>query len=162
MESLHGVLAWFSSQPVACRWVTYPHLPPSHAPLLPSQPSGLKLRINIADTVVIRDGKLVAWFYTSRDGVVTRAPTHEVGPQAVFRKLVGRVASTSDNPNGYVAIAHYNNGVSRLLKEGELMELVRCCCMPHGEPYRTSILTHATACTLPPSPHAPQTLTRNV
>lgn len=86
---------------------------------------------------MVTDGRLVAWFYTNRDGVVCRAPTHEVGAQGLYHKLAGAqgMRPGANNPNGYCAVAHFKNGVSRLLKADQLEELVgtyvvACCiCM---------------------------------
>ena len=91
----------------------------------PSQASGLKLRINVIDTVILQSGRIGAWFYTSRDGVVCRASPHECSPQAVFQKLVGMInVDESRNPYGYVALVHYDTGISRPIKQHELQDIV--------------------------------------
>lgn len=96
------------------------------------QASGLKLRVNIAETALVRDGRILGWFFTSRDGVVVRASNHEISPQALYQKLTGSQGSTSAsmNPFNYVALAHYESGVSRPLKQAELQQLVRAAPWP--------------------------------
>lgn len=91
------------------------------------QASGLKLRVNIAETALIRDGRILGWFFTSRDGVVVRASNHEISPQALYQKLTGGMGSVSTtmNPFNYVALAHFESGVARPLKHTELQQLVR-------------------------------------
>lgn len=91
------------------------------------QASGLKLRVNIAETALVRDGRILGWFFTSRDGVVVRASNYEISPQALYQKLTGSQGSTSAsmNPFNYVALAHYESGVSRPIKQAELQQLVR-------------------------------------
>ncbi len=88
------------------------------------QASGLKLRINVVDTVIIQSGRIGAWFYTSRDGVVCRAGAHELVGQAVFQKLAGMAHMDARNPYGYIGLAHYDGGISRPLKLQELRMLV--------------------------------------
>lgn len=85
------------------------------------QASGLKLRLNIADTIVLEGSSIVALFYTSLSGVVTRAQSHELGGASLHRRLT----QSSPNPDDYAAIAHHTSGVSRLLKPLELEEVVR-------------------------------------
>ena len=54
-----------------------------------------------------------------------RASSAEISPQALFQKLVhGQSVPASAWP-GYVALAHYDSGVSRPLKQQELQQLVR-------------------------------------
>ncbi len=69
---------------------------------------------------------MLGWFYTNKDGVVCRCALHEISPSTLFQKLVG--SATLDeayNPNGYVALSHFESGVSRPLKQAELQHLVR-------------------------------------
>jgi len=89
------------------------------------QASGLKLRINAVDTIILKSGRIAAWFYTSRDGSVCRALPHECNPQTVYQKLVGCAhVDESHNPYGYLALVHYEDGISRPVKQHELQEIV--------------------------------------
>ncbi|KAG1653707.1 hypothetical protein FOA52_007935 [Chlamydomonas sp. UWO 241] len=83
--------------------------------------SGLKLRLNIADTIVLEGSSIVALFYTSLSGVVTRAQAHELGGAQLHRRLT----QSHPNPDDYAAIAHHTSGVSRLLKPHELEEVLQ-------------------------------------
>ncbi|GAX74082.1 hypothetical protein CEUSTIGMA_g1532.t1 [Chlamydomonas eustigma] len=99
--------------------------------------SGLKLRINLLDTILIHDGRIFGWFYTSRDGVVVRASNHEISSQAVFHKLAGMQSANLDrNPFNYVALAHYDSGISRPLKQNELHQMLQGLCGPLDMPYQ--------------------------
>ena len=90
-----------------------------------AQAAGLKLRINVVDTVIFREGRIAAWFYTSRDGAVCRASPHECSPSAFYQKLVGMaMVDENRNPYGYVGLAHYDSGVSRPVKQHELQQIV--------------------------------------
>mmetsp|Transcript_10945 Transcript_10945/g.23598 ORF Transcript_10945/g.23598 Transcript_10945/m.23598 type:complete len:769 (-) Transcript_10945:646-2952(-) len=99
--------------------------------------SGLKLRLNIPDTAILRDGRIVGWFYTSKEGIVSRASNHEISPQALYQKLTG--AQTKDpasNPFGYVAIGHYESGISRPLKQQELQQVLSQAASPYESAFQ--------------------------
>ena len=90
------------------------------------QSSGLKLRLSIPDTAIFKDGRLAAWFYTSRDGVVCRMSAHELSGPGLYQKLIGSQNFVpKKNPFGYVALAHYKTGVSRPMRKPELQAVVR-------------------------------------
>lgn len=57
--------------PTSCSW---------HA-----QASGFRLRLDIADTLLIRGGRLAAWYFTARDGTVARASEPEITEQAILQ-----------------------------------------------------------------------------
>lgn len=89
------------------------------------QAAGLKLRTNIPDTAIVKDGRIVGWYYTNKEGVVSRCSLHEIGSQALYQKLtLQQTLDPVSNPYGYVAIAHYESGVSRPLKQAELQHVV--------------------------------------
>ena len=89
------------------------------------QASGLKLRLNMLDTVLLRDGRVTGHYYTNKDGVVCKFSAHEVTKSSVYQRLASQQnMDPGANPFGYIALAHFPSGVSRLLKRPELQELV--------------------------------------
>jgi hypothetical protein len=57
---------------------------------------------------------------------VCRSSLHEISPMALFTKLAGQQTSDSvTNPMSYVALCHYESGISRPVKQHELQFLVR-------------------------------------
>ena len=94
------------------------------------QNKGLKLRISIPDTFIIRNGSLSAWFQTCDDGYVVRLSPGKLTPENVYKAIVRKeVIDQNINPHRYVAIAHFARHASRLLRKEELDVLVR---MPDG------------------------------
>lgn len=94
--------------------------------LLCPQASGLKLRLSMLDTILLRDGRVIGHYYTNKDGVVCKFSPHEVTRASVYQRLAAQhTIEPAQNPFGYVALAHFPSGVSRLLKRPELQELVR-------------------------------------
>lgn len=68
---------------------------------------------------------MVGWFYTNRDGVICRCALHEISPATIFQKLVGSATLDEEfNPYAYVALCHFESGISRPLKQQELQHLV--------------------------------------
>jgi len=109
--------------------------------------SGLKLRLNMPDTAIIKEGKLQGWWYTNSEGVVTRASLHEVSPQSLFQKLIGQqTADPAINPFQYVALAHYDSGVSRPLKQHELQHLLGQVSGPFEPPRPVDAVTEVPFC----------------
>jgi hypothetical protein len=86
-------------------------------------------------------------FYTNRDGVVSRYANHEITRQTIYQRLAAQHnLDSSSNPFGYIAIAHYASGVSRLLKRPELQEVVRFSGLAHAHaPLRDAALRHASS-----------------
>eukprot|EP00193_Tetraselmis_chui_P001148 CAMPEP_0177751820 /NCGR_PEP_ID=MMETSP0491_2-20121128/587_1 /TAXON_ID=63592 /ORGANISM="Tetraselmis chuii, Strain PLY429" /LENGTH=705 /DNA_ID=CAMNT_0019266977 /DNA_START=104 /DNA_END=2221 /DNA_ORIENTATION=+ len=82
---------------------------------------GLKLRITIPDTFIIRNGQLTAWFQTSDEGYVHRLSPQKLTPENVFKTLLRKEMSDPNlNPHRFVAIAHFSRHASRLLRREEL------------------------------------------
>ncbi len=68
---------------------------------------------------------MIGWFYTNRDGVVSRCGLHEISPKQLFQKLVGSATiNPHTNPHSYVALCHFESGVSRPVNQIELQHLV--------------------------------------
>ena len=89
------------------------------------QNKGLKLRISIPDTFIIRNGSLSAWFQTCDDGYVVRLSPGKLTPENVYKAIVRKeVIDQKINPHRYVAIAHFARHASRLLRKEELDVLV--------------------------------------
>ena len=89
------------------------------------QVSGLKLRVNIPDTAIIKEGRIIGWYYTNKEGICCRSALHEISSQALFQKLTGQQNKDPQlNPFGYVALAHFESGVSRMVKQHELQDIV--------------------------------------
>lgn len=81
--------------------------------------------VNLVDTVLIEDGSLVAWFYTTKDGVVAKASPHELNCSTLLLKLLTiQTGPTRLNPHGYVAMARYESGIVRPMKSNELESLL--------------------------------------
>ncbi|KAG2496058.1 hypothetical protein HYH03_005977 [Edaphochlamys debaryana] len=94
--------------------------------------AGLKLRMALVDTVLIKSGRVIGHFYTSRDGYVCRYSAHEITRNGVYARLAQlHNLDAQQNPFGYIAVAHYATGISRLLKRPELQELMTCICGPY-------------------------------
>ncbi|GFR44536.1 hypothetical protein Agub_g5806 [Astrephomene gubernaculifera] len=94
--------------------------------------AGLKLRMQMVDTVLIKTGRVLGHFYTSKDGYICRFSAHEITRQAVYQRLASLHSLDPQlNPFGYIAVAHYGTGVSRLLKRAELQELMATICGPY-------------------------------
>lgn len=77
------------------------------------------------DTILLRDGRVLGHYYTSKDGVVCKLAAHEVTRASVYQRLAAQHTMEQTNPFGYIALAHFPSGISRLLKRPELQELVR-------------------------------------
>ncbi|EFJ46281.1 hypothetical protein VOLCADRAFT_118141 [Volvox carteri f. nagariensis] len=86
----------------------------------------------MVDTVLIKSGRVLGHFYTSKDGYICRFSAHEVTRQAIYQRLASlHCLDPQLNPFGYIAVAHYATGVSRLLKRAELQELATTICGPY-------------------------------
>ncbi len=54
-----------------------------------------------------------------------KAGPQELTPQTVFQRFIGtHTADVKRNPFNYVALAHFDSGVSRPMKQGELQQIV--------------------------------------
>ncbi|GLC38864.1 hypothetical protein PLESTM_000788200 [Pleodorina starrii] len=94
--------------------------------------AGLKLRMFMVDTVLIKSGRVLGHFYTSKDGYICRFSAHEITRQSIYQRLASlHCLDPQLNPFGYIAVAHYATGVSRLLKRAELQELMTTVCGPY-------------------------------
>lgn len=92
------------------------------------QNAGLKLRLPILDTVLFKSGRAIGHFYSNKDGVVCKHMLHDITRQTVYQRIAARhVLDPRSNAFGYIAVAHYGSGVSRLLKRPEFQELVGHC-----------------------------------
>lgn len=79
----------------------------------------------MVDTVLMKSGRVLGHYYTNRDGCVSRFSAHEITRQAIYQRFATlHVLDPHINPFGYIAVAHYSTGVSRLLKRPELQDLV--------------------------------------
>lgn len=57
----------------------HPHCPrPNPGVCLNLQSAGLKLRMQLVDTVLFKSGRALGHFYTNRDGAVCRFSAHEI------------------------------------------------------------------------------------
>ncbi|GLI71494.1 hypothetical protein VaNZ11_016709 [Volvox africanus] len=94
--------------------------------------AGLKLRMFMVDTVLIKSGRVLGHFYTSKDGYICRFSAHEITRQAIYQRLASlHCLDPQLNPFGYIGVAHYATGVSRLLKRAELQDLMTTICGPY-------------------------------
>ncbi|KAG2430866.1 hypothetical protein HXX76_009840 [Chlamydomonas incerta] len=99
--------------------------------------AGLKLRMQMVDTVLFKSGRALGHFWTNRDGAVCRFSAHEITRSSIYQRLASlHNLDPALNPYGYIAVAHYSTGVSRLLKRAELQELMSVLSGPYefGEP----------------------------
>lgn len=87
---------------------------------------GHKLRLKIPDTAVISGGVLQAWLQTnSKTGAIQSTPRCQLSCAALSAKLKGQHAAyDSDNPDGWVAVTHWSNGLSWLVDAAGLEQLV--------------------------------------
>ncbi|KAG2445056.1 hypothetical protein HYH02_008924 [Chlamydomonas schloesseri] len=94
--------------------------------------AGLKLRMQLVDTVLFKSGRALGHFYTNRDGAVCRFSAHEITRSSIYQRLASlHNLDPALNPYGYIAVAHYTTGVSRLLKRAELQELMSVLSGPY-------------------------------
>ncbi|KXZ46150.1 hypothetical protein GPECTOR_46g219 [Gonium pectorale] len=94
--------------------------------------SGLKLRLPMVDTVLVKGGRVLGHFYTSKEGYICRFSAHEITARGVYQRLAALHSLDPQlNPFGYMAIAHYTTGISRLLKRSELQELMTTVSGPY-------------------------------
>lgn len=103
--------------------------------LMLQQQTGHKLRVQIADTAIISaGGVLQAWLHTNtKAGVVLSVPRCQLSTAALLQKLKGQHAPyEAANPDGWVAVAHFSNGLSWLVDAAGLEQLV-------GSPRSTAV-----------------------
>ncbi|PNW83379.1 hypothetical protein CHLRE_05g245701v5 [Chlamydomonas reinhardtii] len=94
--------------------------------------AGLKLRMQLVDTVLFKSGRALGHFYTNRDGAVCRFSAHEITRSSIYQRLASlHNLDPSLNPYGYIAVAHYSTGVSRLLKRAELQAVMSVLSGPY-------------------------------
>ncbi|KDD73178.1 hypothetical protein H632_c2455p0, partial [Helicosporidium sp. ATCC 50920] len=92
---------------------------------------GIKLRLSIPDTIPLRLGKPVAWYYTDKDGCVQRQPPSRLTLEEVARHLC-RCSPDFDSP--YAAVARWSDGLPKLLTRPALLSLVRRLDASGGSP----------------------------
>jgi hypothetical protein len=90
------------------------------------QQTGHKLRVFVPDTAVISGGVLKAWLYSSsKTGVLQSVPRCQHSIAALLQKLKApHLAYDSANPDGWVAVAHFSDGLSWLVDAAGLEQLV--------------------------------------
>lgn len=90
------------------------------------QQTGHKLRVAIPDTAVFSGGVLRAWLCTnSKTGVLQSVPRCQHSIASLQDKLKApHVAYEAANPDGWVAVAHFSDGLSWLVDAAGLDELV--------------------------------------
>jgi hypothetical protein len=95
--------------------------------------------MSIPDTAVISGGVLKAWLYSSsKSGVLQSVPRCQHSIAALLQKLKApHLAYDAANPDGWVAVAHFSDGLSWLVDAAGLEQLVSdsigyCC--SHAKP----------------------------
>lgn len=90
------------------------------------QQTGHKLRLSIPETAVIRDGVLTIWLRTnSKTGVLQSVPRCQHSLTALLQSLKSQhVPYDPANPDGWVAVAHFSEGLSWLVDAAGLEQLV--------------------------------------
>lgn len=80
----------------------------------------------IPDTAVISGGVLKAWLYSnSKTGVLQSVPRCQHSIAALLQKLKApHLAFDAANPDGWVAVAHFSDGLSWLVDAPGLEQLV--------------------------------------
>lgn len=80
----------------------------------------------VADTAIIAGGLLKAWLRTnSKTGAVQAVPASQLSTAALLQVLTGQHAAyEADNPEGWVAVAHFTNGLCWCVNRTELEQLV--------------------------------------
>jgi len=91
------------------------------------QQNGHKLRLQIPDTAIVSAGVLQAWLHTnSRTGAMQCVPRCQLSVAALLQKLKGQQSPyNAENPDGWVAVAHFSDGLSWLVDAAGLEQLVR-------------------------------------
>eukprot|EP00798_Chlamydomonas_sp_ICE-L_P031755 gene31755-6953_t len=79
-----------------------------------------KLHISIPDTAIFRDGQILGWFYTSREGSVSRVSPQEASLEALFHRLTSGQVLDQASVSRHVAVAHFSTGISRPVDYEEL------------------------------------------
>lgn len=90
------------------------------------QQTGHKLRVSIPDTAIICSGVLKAWLQTnSKTGAVQSVPRSQLSTAALLQQLRSQHAPyDTANPDGWVAVAHFSDGLSWLVDAAGLQQLV--------------------------------------
>lgn len=66
---------------------------------------------------------MLGWWFTS-GGAVAKQAQHDISAQALAHKLIGAQVASAQNPHNFVALVHYDSGISRPLKQQELLQVV--------------------------------------
>ncbi|GAQ91578.1 hypothetical protein KFL_008110010 [Klebsormidium nitens] len=89
---------------------------------------GLKLRLNIPDTLIIDQGCLTVWYQTSDDGYVNRVATSKATREAFRKRCEEKFTEDACNPEGWIAVARSlgpgDQEISQLLRKDDLDELL--------------------------------------
>jgi hypothetical protein len=90
------------------------------------QQTGHKLRVCIPDTGIICSGVLKAWLQTnSKTGAIQSVTRSQLSTAALLQQLRSQHAPYDPaNPDGWVAVAHFSDGLSWLVDAAGLQQLV--------------------------------------
>lgn len=90
------------------------------------QQTGRKLRLCIPDTAIICSGVLKAWLLTnSKTGAIQSVPHSQLSTAAFLQQLkIQHAPYDPANPDGWVAVAHFSDGLSWLVDAAGLQQLV--------------------------------------
>ena len=89
--------------------------------------NGLKLELNVADTVLLNaDGLPTSWFLTSKTGHVATAPAGRMSFQSIRDRFVERA---QDNADHFVAVTRSERDTWRVLGLEDFDALVASVCL---------------------------------
>lgn len=93
--------------------------------LLPS--GGLKMRINLPDTILVdSEQKILSWYHTTEGGYIASKSVQRVTLQeAVTEFCANMFEDTRVNPNLYVAVAYFADQRRVLLRRSDILSIVR-------------------------------------
>jgi hypothetical protein len=91
-----------------------------------AQQTGHKLRLAIPETAVFSSGVLQSWLHSSnKTGVLSSVPRCQHSIAALQQRLTApHVAYEAANPEGWVAVAHFSDGLSWLVDAAGLQSLL--------------------------------------
>ncbi|KAL4458963.1 hypothetical protein ABPG75_013828 [Micractinium tetrahymenae] len=84
---------------------------------------GIRLRLNMPDTLVIKRGQPVAWFATNKDGYVVQRPVGRSSWEDVRVHLLSCALDESGRYSHFVAVMRGPDGLPKLLTRAALDEL---------------------------------------
>ena len=93
--------------------------------LLPS--SGLKMRVNLPDTILVdSEQKLLSWYCTTEGGyIASKSVQRATLKEAVTEFCANMFEDTRVNPNLYVAVAYFADQRRVLLRRSDILNIVR-------------------------------------